>query len=108
AASALSDMLAQLRSSAQGLSSTEALLRLNKVGPNEPSSATRHTSGIVQFFRAFLNPLVAILLLASLVSAVLGDLVNASVIVTIVLLSAMLNFVQTYRSQRAVEQLREQ
>lgn len=108
AALALSDILAQLRSSAQGLSSTEALRLLNKVGPNEPSSATRHTSGIVQFFRAFLNPLVAILLLASLVSAVLGDLVNASVIVTIVLLSAMLNFVQTYRSQRAVEQLREQ
>ena len=66
----------------------------------------QHSTGLMQFLRLFLNPLVIILLLASAVSAFLGDVVNASIIVTIVLLSILLNFVQTYRSQQAVERLR--
>jgi P-type Mg2+ transporter len=103
----LADVLTQVHASAEGLSDVEARRRLNEIGPNEPSS-TRRSAGMVQFLRLFLNPLVAILLIASLISVVLGDIVNASVIVTIVLLSAMLNFVQTYRSQQAVERLREQ
>jgi Mg2+-importing ATPase len=107
AAPTLVDVLTQVHTSAQGLSGVEARRRLNEIGPNEPSS-TRRSAGTVQFLRLFLNPLVAILLIASLISVVLGDIVNASVIVTIVLLSAMLNFVQTYRSQQAVERLREQ
>ncbi len=53
-----------------------------------------------------MNPLVAILIVASVVSAILGDRVNASIIIVIVLLSNILNFVQTYRSQNAVEKLR--
>ena len=54
------------------------------------------------------NPLVIILLIASLVSAVLGEKVNAAIIVVMVVLSVVLNFVQTYRSQRAAERLREE
>src|SRR5512142_3005788 len=56
---------------------------------------------MVQFLRLFANPLVAILLVASVVSAILGDRINASIIIVIVLLSNILNFVQTYRSQQA-------
>ncbi len=56
----------------------------------------------------FANPLVVILLIASLVSATLGDVVNASIIVVIVALSVVVNFVQTHRSQRAADRLREE
>ncbi len=56
----------------------------------------------------FANPLVIILLVAAACSAVLGDVVNASLIVVIVCVSIVINFVQTYRSQRAAERLREQ
>jgi P-type Mg2+ transporter len=66
----------------------------------------QHTTAIAQFLRLFLNPLVLILLMAGVASAILGDVVNASIIVTIVLLSILLNFFQTYRSQQAVERLR--
>jgi Mg2+-importing ATPase len=97
--------LEHLHSSEQGLSSQEAKLRLTKVGPNQPASA-HHTSAIGQFFRLFLNPLIIILLLASLVSAFLGDVINAGIIIVMVLLGLTLNFAQTYRSQRAVERLR--
>ncbi len=95
----------QLQSSEQGLTSEEAQKRLATYGPNDPTGA-KHASGLVQFLRLFANPLVVILILASLVSAALGDPVDASIILVIVLLSNILNFVQTYRSQKAVEQLR--
>ena len=95
----------QLESSEQGLTSEEAKKRLDKYGPNDTTGIKR-SSAIVQFLRLFLNPLVIILLVAALVSAVLGDRVNASIIVAIIVLSNILNFVQTYRSQNAVEKLR--
>lgn len=101
----LKDLFEQLHTSERGLSSQEAKLRLARFGPNEPASA-QHTSAIRQFLRLFLNPLVIILLLASIVSASLGDAINASIIIVMVLLGVTLNFAQTYRSQRAVERLR--
>lgn len=95
----------QLESSEQGLTSEEARKRQEKYGPNDTTGVKR-ISAVVQFLRLFLNPLVAILLFAGLVSAILGDWINASIIVTIVVLSNILNFVQTYQSQNAVEKLR--
>ena len=95
----------QLQSSEQGLTGEEARKRLDKYGPND-TTGTKRESGLVQFLRLFLNPLILILLIASLVSAILGDRADASIILIIVLLSNILNFVQTYRSQKAVDKLR--
>ena len=55
-----------------------------------------------------MNPLVLILIIAAVASAFLGEKVDAGIIATIVLLSAAIDFGQTYRSQRAIEQLRRQ
>jgi Mg2+-importing ATPase len=101
----LQTLFEQLESSAQGLTGAEGSLRLGTYGPNDTTGLKR-TSPVVQFLRLFLNPLVAILIVASVVSAVLGDPVNASIILVIVLLSNILNFVQTSRSQNTVEKLR--
>jgi P-type Mg2+ transporter len=101
----LQKLFEQLESSEQGLTGEEASQRLKKYGPND-MSGVKHTSPIVQFLRLFLNPLIAILLVASVVSAILGDPVDASIIVVIVLLSNILNFVQTSRSKNSVEKLR--
>ena len=95
----------QLQSSEQGLTGEEAQKRLAAYGPND-TTGTKRASALVQFLRLFLNPLVLILLIASLVSAILGDAVDATIIFIIVLLSNILNFVQTYRSQQAVDKLR--
>lgn len=54
----------------------------------------------------FANPLVAILLFASIASAFVGELVNAAIIGIIVALSVVLNFVQTFRSEAAADGLR--
>lgn len=52
------------------------------------------------------NPLVLVLLFASVVSSFVGELVNAGIIVVIVSLSVTVDFVQTFRSQRAADRLR--
>lgn len=101
----LQQLFEQLGSSKQGLTGAEASKRLDTYGPNDMTGLKR-TSPVVQFLRLFGNPLIAILLVASVVSAILGDRVNASIIMVIVLLSNMLNFVQTSRSQNAVEKVR--
>jgi P-type Mg2+ transporter len=102
----LAALLARLKSSERGLSTDEAQQRRLTSGPNEPAPGSR-LAGIAQLLRWFLNPLVVILLTASGISALMGDVVNASIICGMVLVSVALNFAQTYRSQRAIEQLRE-
>ena len=103
----LSALYKRLQSSEQGLTSEEASRRLAEAGPNDPSPAKR--GGLaVQLLSLFANPLVVILLLAAIVSGVLGDKVDASIIVVIVLLSVGLNFFQTYRAQTSADRLRAQ
>jgi len=103
----LQALLQQLHTSENGLTSEGARARLAQTGFNEPAG-TKRRSLIAQILGMFTNPLVLILLIASLATALLGDIVNASVIAAIVLLSVALDFTQTFRSQRAAERLREQ
>jgi Mg2+-importing ATPase len=102
----LGELLEQLHTSPQGLTADEARRRLSVYGPNEPPRAERR-SLVLELVTLLANPLVLILLAASAVSAVLGEAVNAGLIVLIVGLSMLLDAVQMYRSQRAVERLRE-
>ena len=90
-----------------GLTAQEAEARLDQFGPNEPAAAQHH-SILFDLLHGFMNPLVLILVIAAIASAFLGDKVDAGIIGVIVLLSAAIDFTQTYRSQRAVEKLRAQ
>lgn len=90
----------------RGLTSREAERRLLQYGTNDPTTAKRGAV-IVELLVLFFNPLVIILLFASLISFILGDTAAAGIILVIVLLSISINFYQTYQSQRAVEKLRE-
>ena len=90
----------------QGLSSEEASVRLSKYGLNDPTPGKRGRS-VLDLLGLFLNPLVSILLIASLASFLLGDKADAIIILVIVLLSVSINFIQTYRSQRAIDHLRD-
>jgi len=89
-----------------GLTAEEAEARLNQFGPNEPA-ATKHHSFLSDLLHAFANPLVLILMIAATASAFLGEKADAGIIGTIVLLSIVIDLSQTYRSQRAIEQLRD-
>lgn len=88
-----------------GLTSAEAARLLARFGPNDPTPARRR-SLLLELLLQFANPLVGVLLLASAVSAFVGELLDAAIITAIVLLSVAVNFVQTYRSEQASEHLR--
>jgi Mg2+-importing ATPase len=101
----LADVLAGLGTSSQGLIDAEAAARRQRLGPNllRPH---RERAAIIEFLAHFRNPLVLVLLAASVVAAFLGDTRSAVVISVIVLLSVVLDFVQEYRAGRAAEHLR--
>src|SRR5689334_916648 len=90
-----------------GLTQVEARRRLAQFGPNEPAPA-RRTAPLVQLLLLLANPLAIMLLVASGISAALGEVINASIIITMVLFSIALNFIQTYRSQKAVDSIRKE
>jgi Mg2+-importing ATPase len=92
---------------AGGLTTSEAERRFEEFGPNEPVVA-RRSGPFVQFLRFCTNPLVLILLAASAISALLGQVIEAAIIAAIVVLSVILNFFQAFRSERAILELRNQ
>jgi len=92
---------------AAGLSTAEAEERLAREGPNEVAVHTR-ASVLRQLAAGASNPLLGILLVCAVASAAVGEKVNAFIVVAMVLLSVAIDFVQSFRSARAVERLRAQ
>jgi Mg2+-importing ATPase len=89
----------------RGLTSEEAGRALKEHGPNLVVGR-QGTGALWLFLSTFANPLVMVLLGASVVSAALGEGANALIIALILLVSSCLDFAQSYRSQRAAEKLR--
>ena len=87
-----------------GLSTSQAQALLKKHGPNRLQKATQ-TALVLQFLSHFRNPLVLILLAASVVSALTGDRSGALIIAVIVVLSVTLDFVQAHRAGQAADRL---
>ena len=86
---------------ARGLTSAEARTRLVASAPH--ALAPLHgIPGLRAFLMRFDSWLTLILLLAAAVSAASGDTISASIIVGIIVLSAALDYVNTYRSEKAV------
>ncbi|HUA53460.1 MAG TPA: magnesium-translocating P-type ATPase [Candidatus Sulfotelmatobacter sp.] len=98
-------LLADLGTAPAGLSADEAARRLARYGPNDATRVKR-TPRWLQFLGRFANPLIAILLIASALSAVTGDVASFVIVSGIVLLSVVLDFVQETRAQATVDALR--
>ncbi|MDH4102168.1 MAG: cation-transporting P-type ATPase [Thermoleophilia bacterium] len=101
------DVADALRSdTAQGLSADEAAARLTAFGPNEIPRATRPPYAQIAAHQ-LLDPLVALLLAASVVSLAVGEGLESAVIAAIVVLNAGFGFFQEVRAARAVLALTE-
>ena len=105
-AGGVADQLGALRSTPQGLGSTEAADRLRETGPNL-LRVHRQRALIHLFLARFRNPLILLLLGASLISGFTGDLTSCVVITAMIAVSVALDCVQEYRAGRAAERLRE-
>ena len=102
----LAALLARLDTSEAGLSADEAERRLDRYGSNEPAAPGR-SAVIFELLRFCANPLVLVLFVAAGVSAALGEVVSAAIIFTMVGLGIALDFVQSFRSDRAARRLRD-
>jgi Mg2+-importing ATPase len=98
-------LLARLGTTATGLDDAAAEARFAEYGPNDAAAEKRRPL-VLQFLARFRNPLIIILLAASVLSAVTGDVPSFVIIATIVLLSIGLDFAQEVRAQSAVAALR--
>lgn len=92
--------------SASGLSHAEAAARLAQTGPNCLQQRPQRPI-ILQYLSRFKNPLVLILLVASAISALTGEVTNFLIISSIVLLSVTLDFVQEFKANAAADKLRQ-
>jgi Ca2+-transporting ATPase len=94
-----------LKTSEKGLTQKEAEKKLVKYGPNKLKEEAK-TPPLKIFLSQFKDFLILILLLATIISFLLGETIDAVIILIIVILSAVLGFVQEFRSQKAVEALK--
>lgn len=101
----IGDVLHVLNSRTRGLTTEEAQSRLKEFGPNE-LKVEKNISPLTILLRQFKSFLVIILLIATAISLVLGEIIDAVAIMVIVVISAVLGFTQEYRSEEALEALR--
>ena len=100
------ETLARLDSRAEGLSIDEAAIRLAQIGPNLLESRSKPSPSRI-FLKQFKEYLNLVLIFAALISYIAGETHNAYVIIGIVLLVALIGFLQEYRAERSMEALRE-
>jgi len=89
----------------KGLSPDEARARLEKYGPNELEQK-KSTTVFQMFLSQLKDYMVIILIAASLVSLLVGEVVDSLVIIGIVIINAVLGVVQEYRAGKALEALK--
>ena len=92
--------------SAQGLTQTEAERRLAEHGPNELIERGLKNPWLI-LWEQLTAVMVVILIVAAVVSLLLGDLKDAVAIMAIVVLNAVLGFTQEYRAEQAIAALKQ-
>ncbi len=98
-------VLDKLASAGDGLSEREAQARLERTGPNRLPEPPRR-SAFVRFIRQFHNILIYVLLAAAAITALLDHLIDSAVIVAVVLVNAIIGFVQEGKAEKAMEAIR--
>ncbi len=97
--------LKDLASSAKGLNTDEVLARRQRYGSNSLPVPPR-PSRFIQFLNQFNNVLIYVLLAAAVVTALLADWVDSIVIIGVVLINAIIGFIQEGKAEKAVDAIR--
>ena len=101
----MSDIFTKYDTSAEGLTQSEVQKRQEKYGLNRIEEE-KPTPLIILFLSQFADILIALLIIAAIASFLIGDVIDAGVIMLAVLLNTIIGFIQEYRSRRAVESLK--
>ena len=100
------DALTALEASRQGLSREEVARRLARHGRNLLAPA-RQRGALLRFLLQFHNVLIYVLLGAAAITAALGHWMDSSVILGVVIINALIGFVQEGKAERALEAIRD-
>ncbi|MBU1057753.1 MAG: magnesium-translocating P-type ATPase [Proteobacteria bacterium] len=103
----INEVIEGLGSYRDGLDTATATERLQRYGRNTLVTDRGRHRALRLFLDRFRSPLVLILIFAAVVALIVHDWLDALIVLAIVLISAVLSFVQEYRATNAVEQLRQ-
>lgn len=90
----------------QGLTNEEVVRRLNEHGLNELREGEKK-SALLMFFAQFKDFMMLILLAATLISGFLGEYVDAIAIIAIIVINAVMGFVQEWKAEKSLDALKE-
>ena len=99
------ELLEKIKSNPKtGLSSSEAQARLEKYGPNKIESSNKK-SMLEKIKEQILDPMVILLIVASIISAFTGDKIEAIIIIAIVIINAIMSIYQEGQAEDSVAAL---
>jgi len=101
----VSDVFGLLKTSAQGITSQDALIRLVQHGHNQLPRQTG-VRPLKIFLRQFTSALIVILIIAAGISLIIGENLNATVILLAVTVNVIVGFFQEYKAETALNELR--
>jgi len=101
----IATVFAKLKSSPEGLDTVEVATLQQQYGPNELQQAAKKPPWLM-FLLQFKDFMIIVLIVAAILSGLVGDLSDTIIILVIVLLNAVVGFVQEYRAEKAIEALR--
>ena len=100
------ELFQELHGTADGLTAAEAARRLEQYGPNELQEGGRKSTFRI-FLEQFADFLVIILILAAVISALLGDVESMVVILAVITMNAILGTVQTVKAAASLDSLKQ-
>lgn len=98
-------VMEQTGSSSEGLTTESAARKLAEYGPNELQEKKKKPAWML-FLAQFKDFMILVLVAAAVVSGIVGDVTDTIIILVIVLLNAIVGFVQEYRAEKAMEALK--
>jgi P-type Ca2+ transporter type 2C len=99
------EVIKQTGSSPEGLNSETVASKLAEFGPNELLEKKKKPAWLL-FVHQFKDFMILVLVAAAVIAGIVGDLTDTIIIMVIVLLNAVVGFVQEYRAEKAMEALK--
>ena len=100
------EVLPSMQSGREGLLTGQAQQRLQQLGPNS-IEVHKKRNELVELLYHFRSPLMIILLVAATISFSVGETINASIIIVMVLVSVVIDYFQERDARNAAERLKE-
>lgn len=104
--SSVADSLQEVQSSANGLTSAEADIRLKKDGFNELKGKKKDPIWKL-FLENFKDPMVVVLLVAAIVQIVMGQVMESLIIFLVLILNAVISVIQTRKAESSLDALQQ-